>query len=54
MNFYISDLHLGHYNVIKMCNRPFSSVEEMDETLINNWNAAVHDEDDVYILGDFS
>lgn len=53
MNYYISDLHLGHYGIMKHSNRPFSSVEEMDETIINNWNSVVKDEDDVYIGGDF-
>lgn len=52
MIFYTADLHLGHSNVIKLCNRPFSSIEEMDETLIANWNAKVHNGDTVYILGD--
>ena len=51
--FYISDLHLGHKNIIRMSKRPFSSVEEMDATLINNWNSVVTDEDDIYIVGDF-
>ena len=53
MNYYISDLHLGHRNIIKMSNRPFSSVEEMEETIISNWNNKVTNDDDVYILGDF-
>ena len=52
-NFYIADLHLGHSNIIKFDNRPFESVEEMDQTLIDNWNKVVSDEDTVYILGDF-
>lgn len=52
MIYYISDLHLGHENVIRMCNRPFASIEEMDEALISNWNRVVHANDVVYILGD--
>lgn len=51
-NLYISDMHLGHANVIKFDNRPFSSVEEMDEELIRRWNEAVTPQDTVYILGD--
>lgn len=53
MKFYISDLHFGHENIIRLCNRPFSSVEEMDKAMIDNWNAVVKPNDEVYILGDF-
>lgn len=52
--FYIGDLHLGHANIINLCYRPFLSVEEMDTTIINNWNSRVKPTDDIYILGDFS
>lgn len=53
MIYYTSDLHLGHANVIRHRNRPFSSVEEMDAVLISNWNKKVHKNDTVYIVGDF-
>jgi calcineurin-like phosphoesterase family protein len=51
--FYTSDLHLGHFNIITYCNRPFKTLTEMNETLIRNWNARVKDEDVVYHVGDF-
>lgn len=50
--FYTSDLHLGHANVIKYDGRPFESVDEMDEALIDNWNSVVGRCDTVYVLGD--
>ena len=52
MNYYTSDLHLGHANIIKLCKRPFYYVQEMDEALIANWNDRVTNGDTVYILGD--
>lgn len=54
MNFYISDTHFGHQNIIRYDNRPFSTADEMDEALIDRWNDVVSDEDTVYVLGDFS
>ncbi len=53
MVYYTSDLHLGHKNVIRHCDRPYASADEMDEALIRSWNAKVHANDTVYIVGDF-
>jgi calcineurin-like phosphoesterase family protein len=51
--FFTSDHHFGHANIIRFCNRPFESVEEMDEVLIQRWNEKVQPDDLVYHLGDF-
>lgn len=52
--FFTSDTHFGHANIIDFCNRPFGSVEHMDEMLIRNWNLVVRQEDEVWHLGDFA
>jgi len=50
--FFTSDTHFGHQRIIELCNRPFSSVEEMNEAMIERWNAVVRPTDTVYHMGD--
>ena len=52
--FFTSDTHLGHANIIRFCQRPFDSLEEMDAELVRRWNAKVGEKDTVYHLGDVS
>ena len=52
MTYFTSDQHFGHFNIIRLCSRPFGTVEEMDEALLSKWNAKVKAADTVYILGD--
>lgn len=52
--YFISDTHFGHANILRHCKRPFSSVGEMDDAIVRNWNAIVRPKDTVYHLGDFA
>lgn len=52
--FFTSDTHFGHKNIIHHCSRPWATVEEMNEGLIERWNKRIKPEDIVYHLGDFS
>lgn len=52
--FFTADHHFGHANIIKFSERPFESLEHMNEELIKRWNEKIGKEDTVYHLGDFS
>jgi len=57
--FLISDTHFGHEKTCTVFKRedgsplrPFASAEEMDEAMVERWNAKVRPTDKVYHLGD--
>lgn len=52
--FFTADNHFGHENIIKFCNRPFGSVDQMDATMVERWNDTVPLHGTVFHLGDFS
>lgn len=52
--YFTADTHFWHSNILKYTNRPFSSIVEMNETIITNWNKVITTGDSVYILGDFA
>lgn len=54
--WFTSDTHFGHARILEYCSdsRPFASVQDMDATIIENWNSQVGEDDVVYHLGDFA
>lgn len=48
-----ADLHIGHSNIIKYCNRPYKDAEEMNVDIVNNINKYVKEDDILIINGDF-
>lgn len=54
MYWFTSDEHYGHRNIIEYCDRPFNSVQEMDEILIQNFNSVVSGQDTTIHAGDFT
>jgi calcineurin-like phosphoesterase family protein len=52
MNWLTADLHLAHVNIIAYCDRPYASVSEMDNDLVQRWNEIVAPDDEVWVLGD--
>ena len=53
MYWFTSDEHYNHKKIIEYYKRPFSTVEEMNETLIANHNAYVGKNDITIHAGDF-
>lgn len=53
MDFFTSDFHFGHANIIRYSNRPYKNVNEMNEAIISNINALVKSDDVLWFLGDF-
>ena len=54
MKYYIADTHFNDNRIINLCNRPFATLKEMTNTICKNWNSAVDQNDEIFILGDFA
>lgn len=52
--WFSADLHLGHDRIIRYCNRPFESVEQMNETILTQFNEKIKKGDMLYLLGDLA
>ena len=52
MIYFTSDLHFGHRAILNLADRPFGDVGEMNQCLIDSFNARVRPGDTTYFLGD--
>lgn len=50
--FFTADLHFHHHHIINFCNRPYKNVDEMNESIIENWNNKIPKTGTTFILGD--
>jgi len=53
MIYFTADTHYHHSNIIKYCDRPFDSIEKMNQAFIQKWNERVDPGEHVFHLGDF-
>lgn len=53
-DYFIADTHFGDKRIMNLENRPFKTVDDMDNYIINRWNEEIDDLDTVYVLGDFT
>ena len=54
MIWFTSDTHFGHENVLKFTDRPWETIWQMNDAIVDNINGKVAVDDELYILGDFS
>jgi len=52
--YFTADNHFGHSGARSLYRRPFASVAEMDQAMIDRWNSVVQPEDEIWHLGDFA
>lgn len=52
MDWFTSDWHIDHANIIKYCFRPFDDVSQMNNAILNNVNTLVMPDDRLFNLGD--
>lgn len=50
--YVVADTHFGDEAIIQYENRPFRSIEEMTQTMVERWNEKVMGNDTIFVLGD--
>ena len=51
--YFTSDTHLNQQRTLQLSKRPFDTLQEMNNTIVQNWNKIVKQNDTVIHLGDF-
>jgi calcineurin-like phosphoesterase family protein len=54
MRYFTADTHFAHTNIIGYVHRPFFNADQMDEQMLATWNDTVHDNDEIYVVGDLA
>ena len=54
MIWFTSDTHFGHENVLKFTDRPWETIWQMNDAIVDSINGKVAVDDELYILWDFS
>ena len=52
MIYYIADTHFRDQSIFDKCKRPFKSLLDMEDVIVNNWNKRINEDDIIYVLGD--
>ena len=52
--WFTADFHAFHERIIGYTNRPFKLVSEMNDTILENYNTLISDDDIVFYLGDIA
>ena len=54
MVYFTSDWHLAHTNIIKYCDRPFKTIEEMNAKILSNYIKVISPTDTIFFVGDLT
>ncbi|MGH7273826.1 MAG: metallophosphoesterase [Nitrospiria bacterium] len=52
--YFWSDTHFNHEGILHFTTRPWKTVREMNDALLEKWNSVVGSRDEIYLLGDFA
>lgn len=53
MKFFTADTHFSHEKILRLANRPFANLKDMEDAIVTKWNKKIKKSDEVFIIGDF-